>query len=140
MNRIERIACGLIKPINPYASVLLGIMTFMWGLWVVNPFWEVFTRAAVYSKAIEFAPEWAWGTWSTTCGLTIILALVKHSPVWVVRASGFAIWHWFTVSGMLWWGDWQNTAGLAYLFVGLYAVYVFLNIKVNWVRQGIKHF
>lgn len=140
MNRIERIAHGLIKPMNPYASVWLGIMTFMWGLWVVNPFWQVFTRANVYSKALEFAPEWAWGTWSTLCGITLIVALIKHSPCWVVRAAGFAIWHWFTVSGMLWWGDWQNTAGLTYMFVGLYAVYVFLNIRVNWVRQGIKHF
>ncbi len=140
MNRLERLARGLIKPMNPYGSSLLGFLTIMWGLWIVNPFWDVFQRAGVYSKALEFAPEWAWGTWSTVCGLAILASLWRNNAVWLCRAGAFAIWHWMTVSGMLWWGDWQNTAGLTYMFIGLYSVFVYLNMRVNYVRQGITHF
>jgi len=125
---------------NPYGSTLLGLLTFMWGLWIVNPFWSVFSRAGVYGKAMDFAPEWAWGTWSTICGLAILCALWRSSSVWLARASGFAVWHWFTISGMLWWGDWQNTAGLTYMFIGLYSVFAYLNIRVNFVKQGIRKF
>lgn len=131
---------GLIQPMNLYASVLLGVMTFVWGVWVVNPFWHVFTRAAIYDKTLEFAPEWAWGTWSTVCGAALVAAVFKRSTRWVSRASAFAMWHWFTISLMFWWGDWQNTAGLTYMFIGLYATYIFLNVRLNWVRLGIRHF
>lgn len=140
MNRLERSTRALLKPMNPYGSSLLGLLTLMWGMWIINPFWDVFSRAGVYSKAMEFAPEWAWGTWSTLCGLGILTALWRGSSHWLAGASGFVVWHWFTISGMLWWGDWQNTAGLTYMFIGFYSVFVYLNIKVNFVKQGIHKF
>lgn len=140
MQRGDNLAQGLLRPMNPHGASLLGFMTLMWGLWIIMPFWRAFDTAAVYSKALEFAPEWAWGTWSTLCGLGLIIAVFKKSTHWLSRTSGFAIWHWTTVSGMLWWGDWQNTAGLTYMFIGFYAIFVFLNIRVNYVNQGISHF
>lgn len=140
MNRLEVLARGLLKPMNPYGSVLLGLLTTLWGLWILSPFWEAFDQADVYGKAVEFAPEWAWGTWATVCGLIILLALWRSSSIWLSRASGFAVWHWLTVAVMLWWGDWHNAAGLTYTFIGFYTVFVFLNIRVNYVKQGIHKF
>lgn len=32
---------------------------------------------------------------------------------------------------MMWWGDWQNTGGLTYSFIGAYATFIYLNLKVN---------
>lgn len=125
---------------NPYGASLLGFMTFFWGLWIISPWWTVFDRAPVYSKALEFAPEWAWGTWATLCGLGLIISVLRRSTLWLARTGGFAVWHWVTVSVMLWWGDWQNTAGMTYMFVGFYAVFVFLNIRVNYVKRGIRKF
>lgn len=136
----ENLVRGLLKPINPYATALLGVLTLTWGLWILCPYWDVFTTAKIYAKALDFAPEWAWGTWSTMCGLGILASLWRGSTCWLARSVGFAIWHWFTVSTMLWWGDWQNTAGLTYTFIGIYTVLVFLNIKVNYVKQGIMKF
>lgn len=140
MNRLETIARGLIKPLNPYASSLLGMLTMTWGLWIINPFWNVFDTAPVYNEALGFAPEVYWGAWATLCGIIILLSLYFSNAIWLARATGFAIWHWSTVSGMLWWGDWHNTAGLTYMFIAMYSTFIYLNIKINYVNQGIKHF
>lgn len=137
MNRFEQLAKGILMPMNPYASALLGFLTLFWGLWIVNPFWDVFSTANVYHRALEFAPEWAWGTWSTTCGALIILSLYTGAAKLLSRSLAFAVWHWGTVSIMLWWGDWQNTAGLTYTFIALYTIFAYLNIKTNYVRMGI---
>lgn len=112
-----------------------------WGIWIVNPFWNVFTSADIYSKAAGFAPEWAWGTWSTICGLTMLGTLFRGAFKTLALALAFCTWHWFTIAGMFWWGDWQNTAGLTYTFVGIYALYSYLNVKINYVRPGfMTHF
>jgi hypothetical protein len=113
-------------------------MTTAWGIWIVNPFWSVFSTANVYHKALDFAPEWAWGTWSTACGVLMVCALYEGWTKWLGRALGFAVWHWWTVAGMLWWGDWQNTAGLTYTFIALYTTFTYLNIKANFIETGVK--
>lgn len=136
MSRLERIAEGLLRPINPYATVLLGALTLVWGMWIVNPFWNVFPTSRVYSQASDFAPEWAWGTWSTLCGALILISLYKGSYKYLVRFLGFATWHWSTISTMFFWGDWQNTAGVTYGFIAIYCIYSYLNIKVNYDQPG----
>lgn len=135
-NRLERIARGLLRPINPYAVSILGLLTFTWGLWVINPLWTVFTQAPIYAKAEQFAPEWAWGLWATLCGACLLWAVSTGRFRIVTYALAFAAWHWCTVAGMLWWGDWQNTAGLTYTYVGIYSIYCYLNIKQNYDRPG----
>jgi hypothetical protein len=137
--RLEVLAKGLLAPVNPYFTALLGVFTFLWGLFVLCPTWDVFFRAGVYSKALGIAPEWAWGAWATVCGACILIA-VYRGPIRLFTASlGFAIWHWATVAGMLWWGDWQNTAGLTYSLIGCYAIIMYLNIRVNFHKKGVKH-
>lgn len=140
MGRLDNLASGLLRPMNPHGAILLGALTFVWGIWVGNPFWEVFTRAPVYHEALDLAPEWAWGTWASTVGIVLLLSLLSKNAKWLSRAALCSVWHWFTVSGMMWWGDWHNTAGVVYLFIGFYSLFVYLNTKVNFVKQGITHF
>lgn len=135
MKKLHTLAQGLLRPINPQVTVILGALTFLWGLWVVNPFWEVFTSAPLFSKMAAFAPEWAWGSWSTTCGLLLMYYVFKFDPKRLIWPLGFAAWHWCTVSTMMWFGDWHNTGGLTYGFVSLYAAFCYLNIKINWVNN-----
>jgi hypothetical protein len=137
--RIEKIALGMMYPANPYATSIIGLFTLLWGLWIVNPFWHVFTSAALYEKAAGFAPEWAWGSWSTLCGLVILIALYKGSFKRLIDALAFCVWHWFTIAVFYFWGDWQNTGGLTYLFVGVLSLYMYLNIKFNHGQKRQKH-
>lgn len=138
-HRVERLASGMLAPMNPYVSSVLGLFTLLWGLFVLNPLHAAFERAAIYSKAIELAPEWAWGTWAAVCGICVLCSIFFGRAKMLARSLGFATWHWFTIAGMCWWGDWQNTAGLTYTFISIYGMLAFLNIRVNYVKQGIKH-
>lgn len=124
---------------NPHASVLLGTLTLVWGLWVLNPIVDTFTRAAIYTKALTFAPEWAWGAWSVAFGLFVIISLYYGNAKVLARALGFTTWHWAAVSVMVWWGEWENTAGLVYMFIAFYSMVAFLNVRVNYINQKITH-
>lgn len=138
MKKWERIIQGLLIPMNPNATIILGVFTTLWGLWILIPFWDVFNSAPLFSRVQEFAPEWAWGSWSVAAGLLLIVALRNDSRSSVSFALGFLTWHWFVISGLFWWGDWHNTGGLTYSFIGIYAMWAYLNYRINFVKD--KHF
>lgn len=124
---------------NPYVSAVLGLLTTVWGLWTLSPFWHVFSSAPVYGEALDSAPEAVWGLWATLTGLGILVSIYYAHARPLAFALGAATFHWFVVAGMLWWGDWHNTAGLTYTFIGIYSVLAYLNIRVNYVKEHIKH-
>lgn len=134
--RVDNFVEGMLKPINPTASIILGALTASWGAWLLNPH-SVFDSASLYSKMDQFAPEWAWGLWAFTCGMLIIISVLRSNWKWLAKAMGFACWHWSTVAGMMWWGDWQNTGGLTYSYITVYTVYIFLNVKINHVNDKV---
>lgn len=138
MTRLDIIAQGLLRPINPYANLIMGGLTAMWGAWLLIPYFSVFGRASLYSKMGDFAPEWAWGSWAFVCGLVMIASVFKGMYKTLSKAMGFAVWHWFTVAGMMWWGDWQNANSITYTFIGIYCAYIYLNIKINHVKCAHK--
>lgn len=135
MSRLDQIRDGLLRQVNPYACIILGMLTSAWGLWLLAP-WETFTSAPVFSKLAQFVPEPMMGLWSLVCGLLIIGAVFRGLYKCLYLALGFAVWHWGTVSVLMWWGDWHNTGGLTYGFICLYCIYLYLNIKVNYSRYG----
>lgn len=130
-DRLERLARGMLEPINIHATSILGALTFVWGLWILVPFWDVFDNATIYSRMDDFAPEWAWGSWATLCGLMMLFCLIREHFRGLRFAYGFAVWHWWTVSNLIWWSDWQNTGGVTYTFIAIYTTFIYLNIKVN---------
>ena len=134
-SRLDRIAEGLLRPTNPYTTIILGIMTAAWGIWILMP-WDTFGSAKLFSKMSEFAPEWAWGTWSILCGILLIIAIFKGLYSFLARTLMFSLWHWSAVSAMMWWGDWHNTGGLTYTFFAVYCAYRYFNIKINYVKFG----
>lgn len=132
MKKWERLIQGLLIPMNPNGTIILGVFTTLWGLWIASPFWQVFNSAPLFSKVQEFAPEWAWGGWSTACGLILVLSLRNNNRKLISFSLGFHVWHWFVISGLLWWGDWRNTGGLTYMFIGIYSLWAYLNYRINF--------
>jgi len=129
----QKLAKALLLPINPAAVIILGIYTVVWGLWVANPFWEVFTRADLFSVLLATPfPEWTWGVLAISCGcITIYGALTRrYGPL--TRGAQVSGWHWFMISIFYFWGDLFNTGGITALTFCLYAVFVYLNIRVNF--------
>lgn len=128
----ENLGVALLKPINKAAIILLGVYTVIWGFWVANPFWHVFTSAPLYSALAGTVPaEWFWGCVAIICGCLTIRGAFRRSYNSLLIGAGAVGWHWFIISILYFVGDWHNTGGITALFLSLYAAYVYLNIKVN---------
>lgn len=128
-----KLAHALLLPINPSAVILLGIYTVAWGLWVANPFWEVFTSAKLFSAlAATGVPEWAWGCFAILCGCITIYGAVRRRYGSLIRGALAAHWHWLMIAAFYFIGDALNTGGITSFFFCVYAAYIYLNIKVNF--------
>lgn len=128
----EKLAKALLLPINPAAVILLGIYTVVWGAWVANPFWPVFTHAALYSAMANFMPEWVWGIVAISMGAITIYGAVKRHYAALVRGAASSGLFWFTVSIFYFIGDAANTGGITALIFAVYAAFIYLNIRVNF--------
>jgi hypothetical protein len=146
MNLIEKLADVLLKPFNIAVVFILGAYTFVWGLWVANPFWAVFEQAKLYSALVQFAPDWLlsigltpeifWGGVAIFCGIVIARGAIKRSYRALVIGASVAFYHWLTISTFYFLGDWQNTGGITALAFAVYASVIYLNLKVNHDSRG----
>lgn len=128
----EKLAHALLLPINPAAVILLGIYTVLWGLWVANPFWSVFTQAELYGVLATVAPEVFWGCLAIVCGSVTIYGAVKRRYGPLTRGAQTSGWHWLMISIFYFMGDPLNTGGITALIFAVYAAFVYLNIRVNF--------
>lgn len=129
----NKLAAALLKPINTSAVILLGVYTTVWGLWVANPFWEVFARAPLYNAMNSLMPEWAWGCIAIVCGLVIIYGVLKPSYSTLTRGAQVGTWHWLAIAVLYFVGDVYSTGGITSLTFAVYSAFVYLNIRVNKV-------
>ena len=126
----ERLAEAMLKPVNPALVILLGVFTVVWGIWVGNPFWDVFTRAALYS-VMNFMPEWTWGLIAVVSGIAICYGAIRRSTkslIWGARIGGA---FWLAVTLMYFLGDWMSTGGITALVLAIYCGVLYLNFRVN---------
>ena len=131
MTRREKIVLSLLKPINPSVIIILGIYTVAWGIWILNPFWTVFTQAALYSAMNGIFGEWFWGSIAVAAGLVIIRGAIKPSYQNLHFGAFTACLHWFVIAILYFIGDWQNTGGITALAFCIYAAFIWVNIKIN---------
>jgi hypothetical protein len=128
----HRLGRALLRPVNPAAIIFLGVYTTVWGFWVANPFWEVFTQADLYAVLSFVAPEVFWGCIAMTCGAITIYGAVRHHYRPLVRGAGVMFWHWLMIACFYFLGDPQNTGGITSLFFSLYAAFIFVNLRINY--------
>lgn len=136
-NTPKRVAQALLLPINPAAVIILGIYTTVWGFWLANPFWTVFTQAPVYHVLDTIPPdiippELFWGSIAIACGLVIIYGAVKRYYRPLIIGAAVAGWHWMMISILYFMGDWQNTGGITSLTLAVYGAFIYLNIRTNY--------
>lgn len=118
-------------PINTSAAIILGMYTLLWGLWVVNPCWNAFETARLYSALLAVLPEFCWGIFACIVGLTMCYGIVRNSYKSVARGAWAGFIHWFIIAGGYFIGDWQNTGGITAAMICVYCGFVYLNLRVN---------
>lgn len=133
----ERLARAMLKPVNPAAIILLGVFTIVWGFWVGNPFWTIFTHAPLYSFMSSVAPEWVWGLFAAGTGLVISHGAINRQVGRLILGAKVGGFFWLIVSIMFFLGDWMNTGGITTLVLSIYSIFIYLNLKVN--REHVDH-
>lgn len=128
----EKLAKALLLPINPAAVILLGIYTIVWGIWVANPFWDVFARAGLYHVMATVAPEWAWGVLAVFVGCVTTYGAVKRYYEALTRGAAAAGWFWLMIAIFYFMGDFFSTGGITSLCFAVYSGFIYCNIRVNF--------
>lgn len=120
----------MLKPINASTTVILGVYTALWGGWLLGT-WSVFGTAPIFDTLSDIGPEWAWGITAVLVGIAVLVGALRPSYGSLMRGTGVcgAFWLFIGINTLV--GDWQNTAGLTYLFVATYSWFAYLNVKVN---------
>lgn len=121
----------MLKPVNTAAIIILGVYTTLWGFWVANPFWDVFSRAAIYSWMNDTMPEFVWGMIALAVGILMIYGVVKHSYRSLITGALVGYFHWLAIAIMYFGGDWQNTGGITASIISIYCGFIWLNITKN---------
>lgn len=127
---MSKIIMDILRPINTAAIMILGVFTVLWGFWVINPWWDVFSRAAVY-QYMEFMPELYWGGVAILAGSAMIYGVAKSSYRSLTTGALTGFLHWIVIAVFFFAGDWQNTGGVTYLMVAVYCAFIYLNLRVN---------
>lgn len=133
----ESLTEALLRPLNPALIIILGGYTMLWGLWVIMPFWDVFTSAGIYSVLASLAPEAFWGAVALCAGAITTYGAVRRHYGPLVRGALTAFWHWLMISIFYFMGDPFNTGGITALMLAFYAACVYVNIRVNY--KNSKH-
>lgn len=119
------------KPLHVSVVVLLAVYTIVWGVWLVLPFWDVFSQAQLYSEMANVAPEISWGSTAIISGGITMLGLVRNNYWYERLGVGLTTWHWFMVAIFYFLGDWANTGGITAMFLVCYSAYIFLKLKLT---------
>ena len=131
MTRMDRVALRILRPINPSVIIILGVYTIVWGLWLISPFWTVFTQAPLYSALMAIGSEYFWGSVATVSGMLISYGAIKPSYRNLILGSLVGFFYWFIIAGLYFAGDWMNTGGITSLAFAIYSALIWVNIKVN---------
>jgi len=128
---LEKFKQAMFSPINTSAISIMAGFTVLWGLWVANPFWTVFTQAQIFSFMVIILPEVAWGIIAILIGITMFYGVIKPSYMNLRNGAlaGFYFWLFAAINFFL--GDWQNTGGVTLLMIAVYCGYIALNLFIN---------
>lgn len=121
----------MLRPVNTAAISIMAIYTSLWGFWIGNPWWDVFSRAQLY-QWMAVLPEWAWGLNAMfVVGGLMLYGVFKPSYRSLQTGATVGFYHWLLIAIFYFGGDWQNTGGITSLMIAVYCAFIHINLKVN---------
>ena len=131
MSRLDKVIREFMQPLNTTLILILGIYTIVWGLWLISPFWTVFSQAPVYCVMAQIGEEWMWGTVAVVTGGFTIRGALKPNFTNLHLGSFLAALHWLLIAFVYLLGDWTSTGGITSLCFFVYAAVFWINVKAN---------
>lgn len=108
----------VLGALRPRPLELLGVLWAVgWGLWVGNPYWEVFPGSSTFRIMAIVAPEWVWGTAMIVLGVQHLCALYNENLIWRYYSSVVAFLIWAFTAIVLMIGNLASTATVTYVML-----------------------
>jgi len=102
----------------------------LWGLWIANPFWEVFSQARLYGWMSDVAGEEIWGMGAMVAGGVMFYGVIRASHKSLTIGAFVGFLHWLAIAVAYFAGNWKNTGGVTSFFLALYCAVIYLNMRV----------
>ncbi|QNN98295.1 membrane protein [Streptomyces phage LilMartin] len=128
--KTDQVARGLRKPINTAAISIMGVYTFMWGLWLALP-WPTFNTGPVYGLMASLAPEIVWGVTAMCIGTLIIWGVASQTYKALLRGALAGFYYWLVISVFYMLGSWSADGWINAFMVAVYCAFVAINLRVN---------
>lgn len=128
--KTDEVARGLRKPINTAAISIMGIYTFLWGLWLALP-WPTFNTGPVYNVMSTLGPEIVWGVAAMCIGAVIIWGVTSQTYKALLRGALAGFYYWLVISVFYMLGSWSADGWINAFMVSVYCAFVAINLRVN---------
>jgi hypothetical protein len=111
--------------------LLGGLLSVVWGLWLMSPFWNTYNAAFFFAAFAALGPPWIFGGAAVLLGTAKIYSTIRQVQP-LLRCTAFAlVMQWITVSILVFLGDPTNTAMVVYPFLATWNAWLWLRIKMG---------
>jgi hypothetical protein len=111
----------VLGELRPRQLELIGALwAISWGVWVGNPWWDVFPSSTTFRFLGIVAPEWVWGLAMIGVGAAALVALYLGRLIWRywVSVTAFLLWGFILLLFIL--SNFLSTATITYgMMVGM---------------------
>ncbi len=125
----------MLIPIRRKDVFILSLYTTLWGLWVANPYWDTFSKAGIYEKLKDLAPEWVWGLAVLVIGISMFLSFAINNWYpgisWSARIGTLV---WFVIFLFYISTDATSTAWITAFTITLLYALITVNTSVNYSK------
>lgn len=119
---------------------LFSVVLIGWGLWVMMPWWSVFSLApTVYRGMLAVIPdEFAWGMISAVLGSVMMRALYDDARLtrFVCAVALTSYWGCYAVA--FWFSDWRSPAGLWFTIFTVFSAWLLRRNKARYLAEQIR--
>jgi hypothetical protein len=98
MAKMKRLHWILFHSEGALTEMFLGLISLVWGIWVLSPFWDAFSSNYAFRVMAATAPEWAWGGAMTAMGLFKIYTILSERKSLKKLAFLISIFLWSCVA------------------------------------------
>lgn len=102
----------------------------LWGLWLSNPFWDVFHQGTLYRWLASVADETVWGLSALGVGIVMTYGVVKGSQKSLTIGAFVGFLYWLLIAIGYFAGNWRNTGGITSTAMAVYCAAIYLNLRV----------
>lgn len=128
--RMDGFFAGLLAPINPNLSILLGFLNVIYGAWMFIPSDQ---ESQTIYRYLDFIVDgkW-WGLFIVCVGLLMIYlnrtGRIKNS----VKPMAFNSIMWTAIAAFVATGDIYNNVWIPMAFIAIYSMFVAANLWINY--------